>query len=181
MRARSFIASPEVVMRRDALIQSGGYDIRLPHSGDLDLWLRTALDWNVARVNGPIQALYRVHESNMHLTTFSGMLTDLVERRKTFEILYDEHAAGRSEVQALRPRTMRALASESLRLALIAHRDGAERQDVEPYIEFATDTYPAVTSTLLWRLCEIGPSSGRSYPAVRPRQFASRAKNHLIW
>ena len=67
-RGRCFISSPEVVMRRDALQQVGGYDPRLPHSGDLDMWLRTAARWDVGRINGPTQALYRVHDANMHLT-----------------------------------------------------------------------------------------------------------------
>ncbi len=43
-RARCFISSPEVVMRREALVQAGLYDPRLPHSGDLDMWLRTAAE-----------------------------------------------------------------------------------------------------------------------------------------
>ena len=110
---RSFILSPEVVMRRSALQQVGLYDPRLPHSGDFDMWLRTALEWDIGRVNGPVQALYRVHQSNMHLTTFAGYATDLRERRKAFDIFFDEHANGRGDIAALRPRAERALAREA--------------------------------------------------------------------
>ena len=74
---RCFLSSPEAVMRREALVETDLYDPRLPHSGDFDMWLRTAARWDVGRVNGPVQAHYRVHDANMHLTSYAGWLTDL--------------------------------------------------------------------------------------------------------
>ena len=180
-RGRSFIMSPEVVMRTDALRQVGDYDPRLPHSGDLDMWLRTALHWDIGRVNGPDQALYRVHDSNMHLTTYAGWLTDLHERRRTFRHLFDEHAADRHDIARLRPDAMRALAKESLRRALVAHREAAEQSLVEDYIRFAAQTDPTITSTLWWQLCRIGPFAGHRYPGVTARRFISRARRHTQW
>lgn len=179
--ARCFISSPEVVMRRAALEQVGYYDPRLPHSGDLDLWLRTALRWDIGRVNGPAQALYRVHDANMHLTTYAGMITDLRERRRTFGLLFDEHAVDRPDVVAQRPVALRALARESLRLALRAHRDHADRSMIEEHLEFAVQTFPKIRTDLLWRLCQVGPLSRRSLPAAPVRRFASRVSHHLWW
>ena len=180
-KARCFISSPEVVMRRAALDQVGSYDPRLPHSGDLDLWLRTALWWDIGRVNGPAQALYRVHDANMHLTTYAGMITDLRERRRTFELLFDEHAVNRPDVTAQRPLALRALARESLRLALRAHRDHGDRALIEEHLEYATETYPEIRTDVLWRLCQLGPLSRRSLPAAPARRFASRVGHHLWW
>jgi glycosyltransferase involved in cell wall biosynthesis len=180
-RGRSFIASPEVVMRAAALRQVGDYDPRLPHSGDLDMWLRAALTWDVGRVNGPVQALYRVHDSNMHLTAFSGWLTDLRERRRTFDILFDEHAADQPDVTLMRPRASRALAGEALRRALAGHRDTADADLVRDYIRFATETDPTITDSPWWRLCRIGPLADSHYPAVGARRFASRARLHTQW
>ena len=180
-RARCFISSPEVVMRREALVQAGDYDPRLPHSGDLDLWLRTALHWDIGRVNGPDQALYRVHDSNMHLTTYAGWLTDLRERRTTFELLFDEHAPDRPDVAALRPALRRALARESLHRALRAHRDGAPRAAVHDHLEFAVETDPGIRSSPLWALCELGPLRDRAFPAAAARRFASKVRHHLGW
>jgi hypothetical protein len=180
-RARCFISSPEVVMRREALVQAGSYDPRLPHSGDLDLWLRTALHWDIGRVNGPDQALYRVHDSNMHLTTYAGWLTDLQERRTTFELLFDEHAPDRPEVTALRPALQRALARESLHRALRAHRDSAPRGAVHDHLEFALETDPGIRSSVLWALCEWGPLRDRAFPAAAARRFASKVRHHLGW
>lgn len=180
-QARCFISSPEVVMRTAALRQVGLYDPRLPHSGDLDLWLRTALHWDIGRVNGPVQAHYRVHAANMHLTTYAGWTTDLRERRRTFGLLFDEHAADRPDITALRPRTRRALAVEAVRRGLGAYRDGQSSEDVEEYLDFAVQTDPTVRSTWWWRLAELGPIRGSVWPAARSRRMASKVRHHLLW
>lgn len=86
-RGRSFILSPEVVMRTEAMHSVGPYNPALPHSGDLEYWLRTAARWDVGRVNGPVQALYRVHSGNMHLTSFATMELDLLHRALAFRTL----------------------------------------------------------------------------------------------
>jgi hypothetical protein len=169
-RGRCFLSSPEAVMRREALAQTDFYDPRLPHSGDFDMWLRTAARWDVGRVNGPVQAHYRVHEQNMHLTTYAGWLTDLVERRRTFQLLFDERAPELPEVQALRPVAMRALAREARRLARVEAAEG-DAGDARAYLEFAAETCPAGRS---------GPA--RTLPRVRRLdRAAERVVHHLRW
>ena len=91
-RGGNVIMSPEVVLRREAWAELGGYDPRLPHSADLAAWLHTSLRWDVGRVNGPAQAFYRVHGGNMHLTEYAGMETDLRQRLLTFDLLFAEGA-----------------------------------------------------------------------------------------
>ena len=179
-RGRCFIHSPEVVMRRAALEEEGAYDPRLPHSADMDLWMRTARHWSIGRVNGATQALYRVHDDNMHLTQFAGMLTDLQERRRTFGLLYDEHCRDNPRVQALREDTRRALAREAVRLAL----RGSDRLDNETllsYTEFALGTWPGISRTLLWRALHQGPLAGRRLPVAGVREYAWRVDGHMRW
>lgn len=117
-RGRNFIMSPEVVMRTAALNETGGYRPELPHSGDLELWLRTAARWDVGRVNGTPQAYYRVHGGNMHLTSYATMAVDLQHRLAAFESLVD---ADMLELVPDAPRLLssarRALAKEALVLA----------------------------------------------------------------
>jgi glycosyltransferase involved in cell wall biosynthesis len=169
-RGRCFLSSPEAVMRREALAQTDFYDPRLPHSGDFDMWLRTAARWDVGRVNGPVQAHYRVHEQNMHLTTYSGWITDLAERRRTFQILFEERAPELPEVQALRPVAMRALAREAGRRARVAAYDG-DAVEARAYLEFAAETSLAKRLTL-----------ARALPRVRRvERAADRVVHHLQW
>lgn len=141
-RGRNFIMSPEVVMRTAALREVGGYNAELPHSGDLEYWLRTAALWDVARVNGKPQAYYRVHGGNMHLTSYATMVVDLRHRLAAFEVL------ARPDIRAVIPdaglleRARRALAREA---QLIATRDldrGVALGDVRPLLEFAEELRP---------------------------------------
>ena len=179
-RARCFISSPEVVMRTSALRAVGGYDPRLPHSADLDLWLRTALHFDIGRVNGSDQALYRVHDSNMHLTTFAGYVTDLIERRATFRIMFEEHARARDDVQSLQPRTWRALANEGVRRALSAMRD--DRPELAgAFVDFALETDPTVRQSVWWHAWQLGPGRGRRLPLRGTRALGSRVVHHLAW
>jgi hypothetical protein len=180
-RGRCFLSSPEAVMRREALRQTDGYDPRLPHSGDFDMWLRTAARWDIGRVNGAVQALYRVHDANMHLTTYAGWLADLEARRTTFGILFDERAPELPEVARLRSPASRALAVEAVRRALAAHREDPGCSAVEELLAFALDTYPPVTRTAWWRLVEVGPRAGRRLPLREVRRAASRARSSLTW
>lgn len=83
------IASPEAVLRTAALRQAGEYNARLPHSGDLEYWLRVAARWDVGQIHGPLQAFYRVHGANMHLNDFGTREADLRERHAAFRVLDD--------------------------------------------------------------------------------------------
>jgi len=176
---RCFLVSPEAVMRREALFQTDLYDPRLPHSGDFDMWLRTAARWDVGRVNGPVQAHYRVHDANMHLTSYSGWLTDLQARRLTFDILFEERAAELPEVTALRPVAARALAREAMRRARLAMGDGAGSPLVADYLAFAEDVAPGVTSRMTGRATTLPLRKDR--PALELMRSLDRVQHHLTW
>lgn len=177
-RGRCFLSSPEAVVRREVLADGIGYDARLPHSADFDLWLRTAARWDVARVHGPVQAWYRVHDANMHLTTYAGWLTDLEERRRTFDLLFTERAPDLPAVQALRPVAERALAREALRRALAARRDGRPEQ-AAAYRDFARRVRPAAERSAAWRLDDLLARTGT--PAPGALRLAGRVGHHAQW
>ena len=107
-------------------------------------------------------------------------LTDLQERRRTFGLLYDEHCRDNPRVQALREDTRSALAREAVRLAL----RGSDRLDNETllsYTEFALDTWPGISRTLLWRALHQGPLAGRRLPVAGVREYAWRVDGHMRW
>lgn len=180
-RGRCFLSSPEAVMRREALAETDGYDVRLPHSGDWDMWMRTAVRWDVGRVNGATQAFYRVHASNMHLTRFSGWLRDLEERRKAVDVIFGERAPGVSWVADLHPTATRALAVEALRRGMAAQRDAPDGPGIEAYLEFASAVHPDVRSTLWWRLAASSAVADRRLPAPGLRRGAGRVWEHAEW
>jgi glycosyltransferase involved in cell wall biosynthesis len=117
-RGRCFILSPEVVMRTEAMNKVGYYNPDLPHSGDLEYWLRMAAQWDVGRVNRFAQAMYRLHGVNMHLVSYGTMAADLSHRLKAFRVLnppnsFHDPALARLMYQ----RARRAIAREALLLA----------------------------------------------------------------
>lgn len=178
-QGRCFLVSPEAVMRREAFAQTQGYDPRLPHSGDFDMWLRTAVHWDVGRVDGPIQAAYRVHEANMHLTEYAGWLTDLRERRRTFDILFDERAAGIDDVQRLRPHAMAAIAREAVRRGREVGR--SDPAVLPAYLELAAETDPQVRRTTAWRRARADVARGSARVPAPWVQFAAKVRHHLRW
>lgn len=180
---RCLLVSPEAVMRREALAETDLYDPRLPHSGDFDMWLRTAVRWDIGRVNGPAQAHYRVHEANMHLTSYAGWLTDLEARRLTFDILFDERAPDVAEVTRLRPVASRALAREALRRARSVPRGTGSvgAAEVDAYLTFARETWPEGMASPTARATRLLLAHGDRTRASALHAWGERVRHHAEW
>lgn len=144
-RGRNPLTNPEVVMRRDVLATIGGYDARFPHTADLYMWLRAAARADVGRINGPVQAFYRAHESNMHSIQFGGLLDDYKAVRTTFDAFFDADGYLVRQEQRLRRNAHRAVSREALRRAALLHDPVDE--DVEALLQFAEDTDPTNSFT----------------------------------
>jgi hypothetical protein len=167
VRGNNVVTNPEVVMRREVMHDLGGYDSTLPHAADLLIWLRAAVKGPVGRVNGPDQAYYRIHGTNMHFTHYAGVLTDLRERRRTFDTFLTGELAGHPRRQHLTDLAYKALAVESLRWAIRA-RDMVEdnwRESMKEYGDIALSLWPRITSTALWHryLRRTAEASGNSF------------------
>ncbi len=178
-RGRCFVVSPEAVMRREAFASAGPYDARLPHSADFALWLQTAADFGVGRVNGPVQAHYRVHDQNMHLTAYAGWLTDLNERRRTFELFFEEQRDSLAGADDLHADARRALSREALRRAVTAAREGDRQAD--SYLEFAEQVDPGSSTDARARHARRVVARGMGEPASSTLRFAAKVDHHLRW
>ncbi len=73
----NWVATATAIARTTVQKKLGGYRQTLPHSGDLEMWLRFALRSRVAYLDVP-QAVYRLHENNMS-HGYSG-LDDFTQR-----------------------------------------------------------------------------------------------------
>ncbi|MBD7958554.1 glycosyltransferase family 2 protein [Microbacterium sp. Sa4CUA7] len=112
------IISPEAVLRTSALREAGEYNGDLPHSGDLEYWLRVAALWDVGQVRGVVQANYRVHGANMHLTRFPGSIADIEQKMAAFDVLSSPQVSrGRRWVMDARASAARTLSAEALACA----------------------------------------------------------------
>jgi len=139
------ILSPEAVVRTDIVRRIGGYNADLPHAGDLEYWLRTAAVSDVAQIRGAIQAYYRVHGQNMHLTQFALRAQDIRQKMKAFEVLRSVGSvSSRAALGEMRNRAAQTLAREAIDAARTLIGQPASAEEVRDLAEFA-DEY-ALTS-----------------------------------
>jgi glycosyltransferase involved in cell wall biosynthesis len=115
--ARNVVPTPTAVVRTLHQHAVGGYRPELPHSGDLEMWLRLATRGQVAILNADL-AVYRRHSANMSSAYYlNSRLPDLKHRLQAIESFFA--GAGRTLPQAGRAhrRMQRLLAREALNLA----------------------------------------------------------------
>jgi hypothetical protein len=161
-RGNNVVVNPEAMLRTSVMHDIGGYDSTLPHAADMLLWMQAALRGAVGRVNGPDQACYRSHGSNMHLTDYSGLMTDLQQRRLVFERIVSDREASQLQRSRLHAQARRALARESVRLGCQAYDTGGSHggADIMEFAQFAVETWPGIAGTPAWRGLErrlVGP------------------------
>jgi hypothetical protein len=175
-RGRNFILSPEVVMRTEALRDVGDYRTDLPHSGDLELWLRTATKWDVGRINGPVQAYYRVHDANMHLTTFAGLANDIRHRHEAFKSLQAGSFPESARYVALADT---ALATQALDGARRLLDQKAERHIVQPLIDVVGEICPAMSDGRL--AAKVNGRAARHRPTALARDRLVESIRWRTW
>jgi glycosyltransferase involved in cell wall biosynthesis len=79
------IFTPEAMIRTEVLRKVGGANPELPHTSDLNLWLRIASEADVAYLTGCLQALYRRHSSNHSAAYLRSISMELQQRWAAFE------------------------------------------------------------------------------------------------
>lgn len=183
---RNCIFCPEVVMRRSVQEAIGGYDPALPHSGDLEMWLRAAAVADVGRVNGADQAYYRIHDQSMQRTVYAGYLCDLRERRAAFASVLVGSRSAPADGPALYRSACRALAASAVDRACLALDAGtADDEPIEGYLAFALEVDPAVARTARWRTAERrrahGPRGGGRAVAARARLVRRDLADRVRW
>jgi glycosyltransferase involved in cell wall biosynthesis len=188
------ITSPEVVMRTSLLRRVGGFDARLPHAADMELWMRMAANAGVGFIRGVDQAYYRVHQENMRKGY--NALADLRERRSVYEMVLDRDDDRLPSALGLSDIVHRKLGREALWAAArvsdrgriwqteLARRflgAGAnnEEQDVDGLLAFAVDCWPEVSKQRLYRVLQsrkvVGPR-GMTYMLTHKAQWWLRRR-----
>jgi glycosyltransferase involved in cell wall biosynthesis len=180
----SCISSPEVVVRTSLQKMVGGYDPRLPHTGDTEMWLRMAAHADVGYIRGADQAFYRMHENNM--TRARTALVDLRQRRLAYEIFLDRCATGLPEAARLSNIVHRKLSWEALWSASRAYDRGrAEQTPVDELIEFALDCWPQARRMGVYRGLQLRTRLGpRIAPCLQPFVLSAvgrKVQSRLWW
>lgn len=85
---RNYIFTATAIVRTAAQKKAGGYNAALPHTADMEMWLRLACQGSVASVDSPVQAIYRRHANNMSSAYLARKLIDLEGRKRAFELFF---------------------------------------------------------------------------------------------
>jgi glycosyltransferase involved in cell wall biosynthesis len=147
--ARNCVPTPAAVVRTELQKRVGGYRPELPHSGDMEMWLRLAAHADVGTSNA-YHAVYRRHANNMSLGYMSRhWLPDLEQRRAALDYLPVSGRIGQSEAESIRRRGRRLLAYEALRFASSAfnHDDMEISRQLS---NFALELHPAIRCSTSW-------------------------------
>jgi glycosyltransferase involved in cell wall biosynthesis len=149
------VATPTAIVRTRLQKRVGGYRPELPHSGDMEMWLRLAAYADVAEFDGYF-AVWRRHETNMHIG-YCGRdygVADLSQRRAAVDWFMQACGSVLSHPDAVRSRLMAPLAMEALKQASGAFNDG-RREVADQQAAFARDIHPEVARTVRWKFLRL--------------------------
>jgi glycosyltransferase involved in cell wall biosynthesis len=82
--AANLVTTPTAIVRASAQKSVGGYEIDLPHSADMAMWLKFSAVGSIAQIHAT-QAIYRRHSSNMSASYYAEKLSDYLQRKAAFD------------------------------------------------------------------------------------------------
>lgn len=147
--AQNPVATPTAVVRTRAQHAVGGYDPRLPHTADLEMWLRLAAVGDVIQLDTP-QAFKRFHGKNMQLAFLTNPEGDTAERRLAFTAFFERFGQQLSDAASEKRRVDVALADELFWRAARVFEAG-DQQASERLLQQAMSLHPPISNTAQWR------------------------------
>lgn len=148
-RSHNIVPAPTAVIRSELQKQVGGYLPELPHSGDMEMWLRLAAHASVGILES-FQAVYRHHSRNMYLAyRTEGLLPDLQQRKAALDCFFRACSPVLPNAERLRKKLFWALACDAIGLASSALNEG-ETAVCERLIEVAFQLSPNIKASLPW-------------------------------
>jgi glycosyltransferase involved in cell wall biosynthesis len=159
------VDTPTAVVRTRVRKIVGGYRKELPHTGDMEMWLRFAAHGAVGFLDAD-QAYYRLHGQSMSVQF--RHVSDFIQRKAAFDSLFREHLhriEGGSELQRLADR---ALAEHAFWTANQVF-DGEEPWECDRYLAFARGLWPPLQHTRPWYFLRLKRLLGpKGWSLVRP-------------
>jgi hypothetical protein len=169
--ANNPVWTPTAVARTAVQKQLGGYRHDLPHTGDLEMWLRFSAHGSVGVIN-TCQAYYRMHANNMSAEYYARAVLDLRQRLETFLMAFRARKEPVADLRRLEQHVRQTLAEQAYWKAQHAF-DRGEVEMCRELLTFAAGSYEDITrwptwSRMKWKLM-VGPRVWA--PIESARQF----------
>ncbi len=142
------VNTPTAIVRTRLLAEVGGYNAELPHTADMELWLRLAAKSSVAILDAP-QAFKRMHGQNMQIQYTAAALGDLKQRNAAFDSFFLRSGKLLADRDKLHDVARRALATEAF-WAGSATFDRGDTTHCQSLMDFALGLDPQITSRPEW-------------------------------
>nr|WP_249799524.1 MULTISPECIES: glycosyltransferase family 2 protein [unclassified Bradyrhizobium] len=136
----NMVNTPTAIGRTCIQKAVGGYRASLPHSGDMEMWLRFGVHGAVAKFDA-VQAIYRKHSSNMSSSYWSEDGSDYSHRKAAFDSFFEEYMDRLPEGRGLRTMAYRMLAETAFWRAIGRMRRGYINSGLQ-LLRFSIDLNP---------------------------------------
>jgi hypothetical protein len=146
------VATPTALVRTDLQRRIGGYRKTLPHTGDLEMWLRFAAHASIGRIDA-VQAYKREHANNMVRQFTDTIVPDLQQRMLAFESALCGCRELLSDAEGLLKMARGSLADQAFWSAHRAFENG-RGELVRELLEIAAEWDSAWPSRLAWQRFE---------------------------
>jgi glycosyltransferase involved in cell wall biosynthesis len=177
---KNFIVCPEAVVRAGVQRKIGGYNPDLPHSADMEMWLRIACVSDIGCVHGADQAYYRVHALSMQRTMHAGLFIDLVGRREAFRSLFEKEGASLPERDELHDLAKRALAFTAINHAQkLCHFPYDDALPASKYHDFAVSLYPEIVNSRRYRAFQVAACRAKDESGSTAAYWGARSRKWL--
>jgi hypothetical protein len=183
--ADNLVGTCSAVVRTNLQKRLGGYRHELPHTGDMEMWLRFAAHTSVGFIS-EYQGVYRQHKANMSTTyyffsngrtiyTKNGRLAELQQRKLALDCFSEYCNDVVSPSEHLCHRLYRRLSELAVGRASAAFNQG-EMEESRQLSEFALAICPGIKSSSTWVKLTCKRLMGvRAWHALRPAADAIRA------
>jgi glycosyltransferase involved in cell wall biosynthesis len=174
------VATPAAVVRTTLQQEVGGYRASLPHTADLEMWLRLAARAAVGRLHAH-QAHKRKHRASMCNTYFQTVLPDLRQLHEAFVSFFDVEGHRLRDCAGLRTRATEGLAMKTFWAASRSF-DAGDAEMCGRLLDYSVELWPGVTGTRAWARLRWKRRLGtRAWSVLRPvveRWRGSAAASH---
>jgi hypothetical protein len=162
----NIVKTPSAVVRTTLQKRLGGYRSELPHTGDMEMWLRFAANASVGIVK-EYQAVYRRHTENMSIA-YTAWLPDLEQRNRALDCFFQHCKHTLPNAEELRRMMMWSLGCCAIGFASSAFNQG-EMEVSEQLSQFALNVCPRVKRSWPWTKLRFKRRLGaRAWSALRP-------------
>ena len=157
--SHNIVHTPTVMVRTELQKRLGGYRPELPHTGDMEMWLRFAAQASVGILE-EYQAVNRRHAGNMSLKyRAKGFLPDIEQRKAALDCFFQVYGDQLPNAQQVRRRLFRSLGCDAVELASSAFNEG-DMETSKLLSEFSLVVCSDVKGSLPWLRLAVKRSMG---------------------